>query len=90
MGQQHYSSHPARGNGRNGDRGPGDPPCNSRYYPHGSDGGHGGPYGTPGGVDGGPPMILIEVVQIVPLILTIEEDVDMISVLNNMSIWKKV
>ena len=54
-GQQHYSSHSARRNDRNGDRASDDPPGNGRHYHHSSGGGHGGPHGTPGGGDGGPP-----------------------------------
>ena len=53
--QQHYPSHPLRGNGRNGGRGSGDPPGNGRQYPNSFGGGCGSPHNTIGGGDGGTP-----------------------------------
>ena len=54
-GQQHYSSCLLRGNGRNVDRGWGNPLINGRHYPPRSGDRWCGSYGTSGGDNGGIP-----------------------------------
>ena len=88
MGQQHYHSHQPRRNSRNGEKGSGDPPSNGipialvqemlvSMAPQGM-------------VMVVIQIIFMEVAQIIPFPLNLEDDIDMINVLYNMSSLNKV